>query len=281
MKRLPRHPSACGHGSSPPDFPGPLAGPPPLLQIPRWVALGKVAQNLWAERHWVCGPRQQEVDMCRSRTRRGVLAPWISWFPCWVRSELEHLLLLWGPECSSSQDGELTVWMQSEFGLYTDLLSTVNVFMSFDTIFLWRTSIIHCLSDRCQNFILPLDWLLRTERRMQRTCLHHLQEKNCALAWVSLCLHRLNRFWFFLPQTQHRPALYRAASFPGGRSCFCAVQSWHSLSFSISWVHGSPFGEPCPIQLPISLNLLRQRLSFVSSLGCQTLWLPPDWFSKL
>lgn len=66
-----------------------------------------------------------------------------------------------------SQDGPFTVWMQSESGLYTGLGHALN-WQCLPAS--WHHSAInikHRLSDtdaRTRKFILPLDWLLRTER---------------------------------------------------------------------------------------------------------------------
>lgn len=130
--RLPRLPQAFGRIT--------LASPNPQVGCTGKCEggskpVGREPLGLWP---------QQEVEGCGCRRRHGVLASWAPWLASWFLAEWgvrEHLLLVWGPECSFSQDGEFTVWMQSEPGLYTDLYKdswkTVNVFMSLGTTFLW------------------------------------------------------------------------------------------------------------------------------------------------
>lgn len=146
------------------------------------------------------------------------------------------------------------------------------------------TSTIHCRSDTdasTKNSILPLDWLLRTEMNTVNLSLHHLQEKNCALAWVSLCLHRLNSVLVLFTAGTTQTTTVESCTIPWGKEVLCAVQRWHGLSFSATGTHGSTFGKPCPIPLPVSLSLLGGWLSFLCSLGCWTLGLQPGCFSKV
>jgi len=85
---------------------------------------------------------------------------------------------------------------------------------------------------------------------------HHLQEKDCALVWVSSGLHRPNSvpLLFTAGTTAHRtPAPYRITPFPGGKGCFCAIQRRCHLSFSTTGARGSLFGKLCPTQLPLLL----------------------------
>lgn len=70
-----------------------------------------------------------------------------------------------------SQDGAFTVWVQSEYGLYTGLEPALNwqcLPASWHHDFM-AININNNVDASTRKFIFPLDWLLRTERRVWGT----------------------------------------------------------------------------------------------------------------
>lgn len=87
-----------------------------------------------------------------------------------------------------------------------------------------RNNVSSCLSDMdadTRRCTLLLPWLLRTN-----TSLHHLQEEDDSVVWISLRPYRqCNVLALFIVGTtdHHTPILNTVVWFPLGKRCFCAV----------------------------------------------------------